>query len=673
MKKIMQTKLAFLISAAIFILAGCMDKDYYEAPENGNEPSQLSFSTTRDVQLKFNYTSGAGLISKFEVYAENPFKKDASGNWSKQEEITPIAAGINVAGISDIFRTVPAYVKELYVYSPSLFVPILKHATIENGVASFEEFNIDSPIAEEVDTRSLQSGNEAVDYYLKTTLTRAGSNSNNYKPATIDKVEAFPTTVQNAIASAFPESQKVDAKYYDDASIYIYQEDTKNEGAELWVSVISSQGNYNNSLAYFCFDGTKEDLAKLKASEKAKLKVICAFQYAKINTGNSNALQPGQYVKLKYYNKTTGNLEDKFPVGTTVSWLLSADGFYTSGKGNNINYLTYGASGSRSVPWYYSVASWNPEKNNKNHNISFTATDNGKDYICFGFEDMNNENGGDGDCNDVMFHIIANPIKSVVPPPHIPEEGTVETTETKKGILAFEDYWPKKFDYDLNDVVAKYESKITYVQKTEDKEPVGDVTVKYLTDKISLIHAGANLPNAFSYKVNIPVASVQKVTVDGNEYTPIADSNGFIIDLCPNVNSVIVPYVDGTTPKVYNIVITLKDNALLQDKFNKDKQFAPYNPFIFSEAGKEIHLPNYAPTTRVNASYFGTEDDSSDPNANRWYVSGVNNQYPFALHLSGVTTYNVPEERKSIETSYPRYTNWVINGCGSVDADWYIR
>ncbi len=677
MKKTALNQLAVLLAITAFVLSGCMDrdKDYYVAPDYGaKDASQLSFSTTQDVQLKFNYNSPTGLISTFEIYAENPFQKETNGSWTLKNGLSPIAAGINVEGVSDILRTLPAYVKELYAYSPSLFTPVLKHAMITGNVASFEEFNLNSPIVEEAATRSLQSGSELVDFYLKekTQITRSGSSGSYYYKPTIDKTETFPTTVQNAIAAAFPEKQKVDAVYYDDASIYIFQEDVKDEGAELWVSVISSQGTYNNSLAYFCFDGTKEELAKLTAAEKAKLKVICAFQYAKLNTA-TNGLHAGQYVKLKYYNKQTGKLEDKFPVGTTVGWVLSANGFYTSGSGSSRDYLTRGTSGSDGKPWYYSIPSWNPEKNNKNHTIIFTATDKGKDYICFGFEDMNNEGGGDGDCNDVMFHIIANPIKSVVPPPHIPEEGTVETKEYKKGILAFEDYWPRKFDYDLNDVVAKYESAITYVQKTEDKVPVGDVMVKSLTDKISMIHAGADLKNAFSYKVNIPVASVLKVTVDGNDYAPIVDGVGFIIDLCPDVNSVIEPYIIGTTPKVYNIVITLKEGALSQDNFNKDKQFAPYNPFIFSTEGKEIHLPNYTPTTRVDTSYFGTEDDMSSPGANRWYVSGTDNQYPFALHLSGVSTYDIPDEHKSIETTYPRYTNWVLNGCGNIDADWYIK
>ncbi len=677
MKKMIQHKLALMALISAIALSGCMDKDYYEAPDYGSKnPSQLEFSTTQDVQLKLNYNS-SGLITTFEVYAENPYMKNDAGYWTLKDGIAPIAAGINTDGLSEIFRTIPAYVNELYVYSSNLFVSTLKYAKIENGVANFEDFDISAPITEEAISRSLRSGAEAVDLYLKqgTAISRIQVGSNYCYRPTPDKNVTFPQTVKNAIESAFPNGQKADAKFYTDASIYIHQEDVKDEGAEIWVSVISSDGEYNNSLSYFCYDGPKEDLPNLTNAQKESLKVICAFQYAKLN---NSGLKAGEYIQLKYYNKKTGGYEKNFPVGTTIGWVLTANGFNTTGSGNSRQYFTYGAANKN---WFYSIPAWNPEKSNKNHTITFTATDQGKDYICFGFEDCHNEDktkndneyNGDGDCNDVMFHIISNPIKAVVPPPHIPEEGTVETTETKKGILAFEDFWPKKFDYDLNDVVVKYESEITYVQKTKDNKPVGDVTVNYLTDKLSLIHAGADKRNAFSYKVNIPLSSILKVTVNGDVYNPIADGNGFIIDLCPDVNSVIEPYITGTTPKVYNISIALKEGTVLQDNFNREKLFVPYNPFIFSEPGKEIHLPSYAPTSRVNMTYFGTDDDASNPNTGVWYVSNADNAYPFALHLSNIDTYRISDEGKSIETTYPEYTKWVNNGCGSQYADWYLK
>lgn len=687
-KKTTRSKIANLFNAMnlslfFLIFIGCQDKDYYDPNfkrpgEVGNDPSQLDFSTTQKVILDLNYDVPEGTLSAFQAYAENPFVKNSSGGWDMRCDLTPVTSGIFMAGSSEIVRTLPAFIDELYVYSPHLFVPSLLYGKIDNGRVTFQEFGLNMPINEDdTSTRSLGTG--AFDHYLtgyNMTSVYEGAGKTYYRPEGkyITK-KNFPTTVTNAITTTFPEGKKADPKYYKDATISIHKDDGSGNGAELWVSVISARAQYNNSLAYFCYDGPKEDLDGMTEAERSEFYIICPFQFAKSSPTMYGALRPGEYVKLKYYDKNTRQLKDKFPVGTTVGWVLSADGFVVKGS--------QGYTRNRSIiyPWYYSVSAWNPENNNKNHTILFSAKNGDDCYVCFGFEDDNNDSPkGDGDCNDVMFHVLASPGDAIMPPPEIPEEGTIETTDTKYGYLAFEDNWPKKGDYDLNDVVVKYKSTITYLQKVEKELTINRVAkapnepyVKKVEDRISLVHAGADYENSFAYKVDFPFERLKSVMVNGSPANIVEDGEGFLVELCANVNQVIVPYEYGTTPKDYEIIMEFieeEGNHITQDEFNANELHAPYNPYISPRDEVEVHLPMYKPTTRAKDSYFGTEDDRSGEGL--WYVSGDKNNYPFAIHLSGIDDFLIPVEKESIDKTYPNYNNWVDSN-KTQDQDWYLH
>ncbi|NDV82651.1 LruC domain-containing protein [Bacteroides sp. 51] len=665
-----------LLSLSMFMLflTGCQDKDYSDPDRKppgyvGDDPSTLDFSTTQKVVFDLNYDVPDGTVSTFQAYSVNPFEKKADG-WEMRSDLQPITAGIYVAGGAEIVRTLPSYVTDVYLYSPDLFAPTLMHAKINDQRAVFQE--IDLVISQEA-AATRTYGTAAVDHYLtgnRLQVVREGANTY-YRPYDEYIIkEEFPAAVRNSITKAFPNGQKADPKYYTDASFYIAQDGGDGKGVELWVSVIASDAKYHNSLAYFCYDGPKEDLAKMMTNDARKdLYVISVFQSARVSLTASGALKPGEYVKLKYYNKTTGALEDKFPVGTTVGWVLAADGFTSKSDG-------YYIKGRTESSWYYSVPSWHFEyKGNKNHTTIFTAKNGGNEYVCFGFEDENNDSQvGDGDCNDVMFHVKLNPTNAIVPPPVIPGEDNESETEqdaTEKGYLAFEDNWPRKGDYDLNDVVVKYESTINYVQKTESGK-VGAPYVRKVVDNFSLVHAGADFANSFGYKVEVNPQRITKVTVDGNQVNIVPDGSGFLVELCPNVNEVIKPYVYGTTPKTYNVVMEFSEQENLrmtQAEFNQEGLLAPYNPYISPKDGVEVHLPMYRPTAKATTSLFGTDDDRSGNGL--WYVSGENNNYPFAIHLSGVTSFTIPVEEQSIDKTYPKYNSWV-ESYKHRDKDWYL-
>ena len=93
-----------------------------------------------------------------------------------------------------------------------------------------------------------------------------------------------------------------------------------------------------------------------------------------------------------------------------------------------------------------------------------------------------------------------------------------------------------------------------------------------------------------------------------------------------------------------------------------------WNPFIVIGGirGKELHLPNYYPTSLVDPSFWGTENDATNPALNRWYKSATN--LPWALDIYGKFDY--PVEISDISNSYLHFQDWVLSS-GNSYQDWW--
>ena len=715
----------------LFLFTSCEEKNYFKTGYVDTtislEPLMFDFATTQDVNFNFNYTDvPSGFVSEFNVYKENPYKQIANGGWILRDDVTPITAGIHVNGLSKIIRTIPAYVKELYVYSPSLFVPQLSYAQIINGAANFASLEL--PVPEQpTDTRSLSNG--SIDRSLSTNARGAARNTvvvnNNHRPNYIDasKTITVPTSILNKISNTFPDgagTKVTAAQYYQDALVYLH------EDARIWISVVHSDGSYNSGLSYFYFKGTPEELKSKTLSNHTTIKEIVAFPLAKLNQGSANTnthpkLKPGEYVELKFFGDNPGGnnnnnwnsvtVYDKFPEGYTIGFILRSNGYSTSDK-----YLSNSTTNR-----FFSVKEWNPETDlaNRDHTIYFNAGTTDNPFFCFGFEDMNNKDG-DGDCNDVMFNIQLDPITAIDPPEEIPEVGTKEKEVKSNGILAFEDNWPRQGDYDMNDVVVEYKSTVTEVQDTETLGGVttdtGDPYIRKIDNIFTLMHNGASYYNNFNLHIGIDPAKVKSVqlSTDGRNYadcakTPVTNDGkkGFIIQVIPQIRSVLTQYViydpadyvpyyirlEFYTGVGENVPETEKALRMLADDFYADKlKHAPYNPYISPSPHIQVHLIDYPPARDVNMEshgqlLFGTFSDrtytdfieNTNPyetgTFNKWYVSGYANGsygFPFAIHLADVTAtqFTIPTERVRVDQTFPRYKNWVETE-GREDADWY--
>ena len=239
-----------------------------------------------------------------------------------------------------------------------------------------------------------------------------------------------------------------------------------------------------------------------------------------------------------------------------------------------------------------------------------------------------------------------------------PEDKVVET----KGVYCFEDLWPSKGDYDLNDCVVgfkhakKFEKKFDETEFKVIKETFSLTTYQnFVTLKSGLaltLNTQATPTSVVMKKVKGGVESEVNFTKDGNEYLLTEDITGelgteYVLEL---------NYENGIT----------------------DQQTASVKPFIFrnQDNGKrwEVHIVGEAPTSKMDTSLFGTEDDLSDPSQGKYFVREGN--YPFAFYLNNATVSDIARildranESKSIDQLFSGYMNWVNTG-GDADSKWY--
>ena len=242
--------------------------------------------------------------------------------------------------------------------------------------------------------------------------------------------------------------------------------------------------------------------------------------------------------------------------------------------------------------------------------------------------------------------------------------------------LAYEDLWPGLGDYDFNDLVIDYRfntvtngsNKVTEVLATfviraigaGDKNGFGfqlpgisvpntdvSVTGYHLTE--SYITLGSNGTEANQEKIT--------VIVFDNANTILVPNSGFGVNVTPGQ-----PYV---TPDTIGISMAFTPNKYAA----ADIDLAHFNPFLIvnGERGKEIHLPDYQPTSLADVKLFGTGEDDSQPANGKYYKTKSN--LPWAINIASSYQYTI--ESNQITTAYLRFASWAESS-GSLYPDWYL-
>ncbi|WP_247237992.1 LruC domain-containing protein [Telluribacter sp. SYSU D00476] len=239
----------------------------------------------------------------------------------------------------------------------------------------------------------------------------------------------------------------------------------------------------------------------------------------------------------------------------------------------------------------------------------------------------------------------------------------------------FEDLWPAQGDYDFNDLVIN--SRITRVFNADNK-------LVEMKNQIIIRAIGASYDNGFGFQLD-GVSSSEVASVTGYSHT-----KGYV-QLAPNKTeagqskAVIVAYdtpeplikrVGGSmfntvkespagTPGQLELVVRFA-TPLDPAKASQEK----INPFIIVDGKREVevHLANYAPTGKANASLLGTLEDTSKPGSGRYYRSASN--LPWAIELP--VEFNYPAEKVPVTEAYLFFADWAQSG-GQLRTDWYLN
>ncbi|MGV3508852.1 MAG: LruC domain-containing protein [Sphingobacteriaceae bacterium] len=227
---------------------------------------------------------------------------------------------------------------------------------------------------------------------------------------------------------------------------------------------------------------------------------------------------------------------------------------------------------------------------------------------------------------------------------------------TAGATVAFEDMWPEKGDYDMNDVVISYNFKIITNAQNKVIEVKGDYT---------LYARGAVYSNGFGIEFPLTRQSVSNV-------------KGGVLEEGQK-NAVIIFFANAQHEMFY--YNTLPDEPLSPARtfnvsFNvtngpdiADFGLGAYNPFIWNnDRGNEIHLPGKTPTDLADLSLFGTGADDSKPSEGRYYVS--KDGFPWAINIP-IKKFTYPYEGNDIIAGYLKLPNWIQSG-GTQFTDWYL-
>lgn len=690
----------YLLLIAVVVLSGCMK----ETSGNGNTGSSsvngpvFDFSTVSKYTLNFKYDVPEDYIVGFEVYTEDPIQTDASGQYVIKPGLTPIEKGFtDKYGSYSNFITLPSYVSKVYVFTSFAGVnPRLLVANVVNG-----QLETATPVKLQNTGRSAQFGRSGgiVEYNTNQTNLLAFSGISQ-QMLTLSKWHT-PKDGPNPTTLATGEQVKlygrpVDMSYVDKTRfganaagkdalqissnvlktintalkgdgngpvdpIYLKSGDinVKTE-AELDLIFIQNWGAYRNTLAYYCYETNnppaspseiKYQVVALPNAMEQKLELNISSMYDIVS------MYKGEGVKLKYVDKN-GNMSDKFPAGTSVGWVLYRNGYAmigapTVGQGANYSNPAFSVSPNTAILRY-------------------------NDFVVVGFDD-GDHNSTSRDYLDVVFNVQSNPSDAITDEiPDVDPSDPKPVTVTGMGIMMYEDLWPYQGDFDMNDVVVKYVSKTTKNTKNEVTNAEIDFTV---------LHSGASLSNSFAYyDPNISNATVQITEGAGATLPAYIDKTNNIVRLANKLLS----YANKPEKVTFNVKYTYNTPIPTASYIQ-----APFNPFITigtvsgeDDLGKEVHFTNYPPTAAADMNWFSMKTaDWSNPSLGLYYITFENyspkpgedkgQQLPFAVNIAfdNEATMNgfiITEEKKNINTSYPKFKNWVRSN-GKEDSDWYLH
>jgi LruC domain-containing protein len=672
MKSLNPTKTFFLMLIAALVVSSCQKKlDQQTTEDDSIIPSEVTMDNL-EASAGFDWQNiQDAQISIFTKDNQNnavPYVKVSLWTGFEEEGGTEIINGVtNNQGELSLKYNFEADMEEVVLKTDYLgFIPEVK-VPIVNGNISFT-FGGDRNTQKSQDF----SGNPFIknlESTLKNTLnpnvninyigTFDGSGVPDYLEAEGDYIDS---ELLNDINAALPESMPV-PEYHPEYLMGVNEHNLVIlDDADVWITFVTEGAGYRNVLAYYTYDRdfppqTPDDITD------------CYVIFPNVSfAGSGGNLYSGDKVYL-----------GTFPENTVIGWMLMRNGWNGSESTEGLGLL-------------YSNLELNPEEDIDDKQHCVLLYDEERELFLIGFEDLIRP-GGDNDFNDAVFYATANPIENVeienVQPAYpdpidtdgdgiydnfddYPEDPDLAfdnyyASSGLFGTLAFEDLWPAKGDYDFNDLVVDYNfNRISNAQNE----------VVTLRGKFVVRAIGASFKNGFGFTIEGLSPSAIS-SIEGQQFT-----EGYI-----NTNA------NGTESGQTDATIIVFDNAWKHGHGNTrpDQTFvvpdtltldihlsspipadefgiAPFNPFIIvnMKRGKEVHLPDYAPTDLVDESYFGQSFDDTQPQNGKYYKTAEN--LPWAVNFP--SRFDYPIETVSIDLAHLKFIPWVLSD-GEAYNNWY--
>lgn len=720
MRTMKSISLLFMVA---MMMMGCSKTDLYQGNNEEPDPEPtpvkpeanlFDFSTTQSVNLGVDYSaSNAGAVF-FSIYAEYPMSDDTDP--VLKTDIQPVFESFtNISGIFNETVTLPAYAEHLYIYTGNFFV---KDQLLECDVigGSAKVTAKASPAATRGAfamtrgdaTNSLETlyqlsflvdwrtGDKTEERIYKDWHTPLGTwdadtgrpnylmtsdNANYSKLAfTTDEMKGIKQTIGNALTN----KKTCDTRYRQPYDLIL---DKKSEVA---VTVVGGNTCWNSTMGYYYYTA---DNVPTKPED---LNIIMLFpntqdgQSTFIKSKGNNyygniALNDGDMVQLMYYpniaNGDYSGATTEFPKGMRIGFILKSNGwgmqktvgdkkYYNSYKGDLKNSNVgrqYNAWASSTEGLSYSSDDEqqnkedagtykfpNPTGQARTAKFAYQNAD-GQQYAIVSFEDA---------CNDDDYDDFILALKPVGVFEELP---TPDQKETKtNGVYAYEDLWPSEGDYDMNDAVVDFSQVWNWYTRdvVNEAQKIIKETIN-LTTYQNYVRLKSGL--AVTIKNKVAPSSVKMKTIKGADVKEV----NFTTEDEPDGSKVylLTDDITGTLGTQFVIVFEYNDGIT-------EGQKSSVKPFIYRAEGEsrwEVHVPFEAPTSKMNLSYFGTEDDLSTNG--RYYVNKTD--YPFAFFLSGVTIEPFKStillrdnEKTPISTLYPGFLEWSTSK-GSKNKNWY--
>ncbi|MBX7124699.1 MAG: LruC domain-containing protein [Cyclobacteriaceae bacterium] len=638
------------------MLGGCM-KEWSDNPTTKNSletiaiPPGFNYSTTREFSLALSAQDNHGVGLK-----GIPF----SFSYRAGSDTIFLGSMLTAVDGTIVFRNVlPDYIDTLQVTTEYPGIPNFTKIRIEKGMNTLALGGYTKPNPANVGGRSVFGGRVEGSYNFLSSYDASGV-PNNLEPVN----DYIPQDLLDLINNSLPEKRPVpqyNPEYLGDNVVTNIQ---LKDSAEVWVTFVTEGAGYMNTLGYYTYS--------LEAPPK-QVSDIKQFTVVFPNVslpGSGGNLQSGSKVKLGVFSPNTG-----------IGWFLIPNGWNgkTVAQQPDIKYSDKVLNTFTSAQYQQQVI------------ILKDAT---RQLLLLSFEDLSRP-GGDNDFNDAVFFVTANPFTSVISDnisnakpaqgsdkdgdgvldkndayPNDPERAFDVYTPGKGvfGSLAFEDNWPSKGDYDMNDLVIDY----SYHLVTNASNAVVDCDGTFQVRAM-----GAAYKNGFGVQWPVPSSNVLKATSSSGRSSG-NDGNGLELN---QSNAVLILFDNaqdlfGTSAFVNTVQgnsfvkpVTITSNlTFVKPVPMADIGYVPFNPFIFVNGDRtaEVHLPDMLPTDAANLKLLGTQADSSVPDQGRYYKSG--NNLPWAINIA--QSFDYPLENRVVSDAFVNFATWA-KSAGIQNKDWY--